>query len=284
MKKFTFTTRVTAAALAVSALAFFNTTGASAASQTISLSVSQVTASNFYLNLDWGGVSGATHYKVRTANDPGISTSDLVWADVTSSSLHKQMSSSVGYRYFKIYAYDSAGTLLAYSNIVGAAKYPSGLVVKMKKDSALTNSYPYSTSANYQKPKWFITLNSTVKSSYCAANFQIGEFITESTITSGIVDPLMVQHVQAARNRYGVMPINSGFRTPSHNAAIGGATFSRHMYGDAVDIPASSSSAYNSLNNVFAPEYPSYVEPYSQGGYNHWHGDWRNENKGYTNY
>lgn len=30
--------------------------------------------------------------------------------------------------------------------------------------------------------------------------------------------------------------INSGYRCPSHNKAVGGASKSRHMYGDAVDF------------------------------------------------
>lgn len=271
-------TKATVVALAVGLLAAVAPSSAFAA---ISANVSTVTASNFTLNLSWSAVTGATRYDIRTSNYPGITTSDVVWASTSGTSLSKAMTTVPGYRYFKVYAYNSAGTLLDSSNEVGAAKYQTGLVIKIKKDSTLTSSYPSSTDPIYAKPTWFITVNSTVRAAYCAPNFQIGEFISDSTLTSALVDPLMVQHTQNARNRYGPMSINSGYRTPTYNASIGGATFSRHMYGDAVDVPASTSSIWNTLNNVFAPESPSYVETYAEGGYNHWHGDWRNEAKGY---
>ena len=253
----------------------------SSAFAAITANVSTVTASNFMLNMTWGAVTGATRYDVRTSNYPNIDTADVVWASTSGTSLSKAMTTAPGYRYFKVYAYNSSGTLLDSSNVVGAAKYQSGLVIKMKKDSTLTSSYPSSTQAIYAKPTWFITVNSTVRASYAAPNFQIGEFIKDSTLTSAIVDPLMVQHVQDARSRYGVMSLNSGYRTPAYNSSIGGATFSRHMYGDAVDVPASSSSVWSALNSAFSAESPSYVESYAEAGYNHWHGDWRNEAKGY---
>ncbi|MGB8956808.1 MAG: D-Ala-D-Ala carboxypeptidase family metallohydrolase [Tumebacillaceae bacterium] len=271
-------TKATVVALAVGLLAAVAPSSAFAA---ISANVTTVTASNFTLNLSWSAVTGATRYDIRTSNYPGITTADVVWASTSGTSLAKAMTTTPGYRYFKVYAYNSAGTLLDSSNEVGAAKYQTGLVIKMKKDSALTSSYPSSTQAIYAKPTWFITVNSTVRAANAAPNFQIGEFIKDSTLTSAIVDPLMVQHVQDARSRYGVMSLNSGYRTPAYNSSIGGATFSRHMYGDAVDVPASSSSVWTSLNNVFAAESPSYVESYAEANYNHWHGDWRNEAKGY---
>lgn len=278
--KFAISKTVAAVALATSTLALVGVSEASAMTATIST----VTASNFNVNMYWGAVSGAAHYDIRTANDPSVGTADTLWATTTGTSLSKAMTNVPGYRYFKVFAISSTGSVLASSNLVGAAKYQSGLVVRMKQDSTLTSSYPSSTAWNYQKPTWFITLDSTSKAAYVAPNFQLGEFITESTITSGLVDPQMVEHVQNARNRYGPMSINSGYRTPAHNASVGGATFSRHMYGDAVDIPASTSSVWSVLNNDFAPESPSYIETYAEGGYNHWHGDWRDVQKGYTNW
>jgi hypothetical protein len=283
--KSTFAKGALALTVVASAFSFVGLDSASAASQTISASINTVTATNYMVNMKWGAVSGATKYVIKTSNSPHVDTADVDWATTTGTSLSKQMTTSVGYRYFRVYAYDGAGTLLAYSNQIGAAKYQSGLVVRMKTDSALTSSYPTSTASNYQKPVWFVTLDATSKASSVAPNFTLGEFITESTLTSGVVDPMMIQHVQNARTRKGsALSINSGYRSPNHNAAIGGATFSRHMWGDAMDVPATTTTEYNMYNSLFSAESPDYIESFAEAGYNHWHGDWRNEVRDYTNY
>lgn len=261
----------------------------SAASQTISLSMPTTTTTGFLLSLRWTAVTGVSYYDIRYEKDPGVSASTSTqYTTTTATSISSTMNNTIGYRFFRIYAYNSAGTLLAYSNVVGIAKYPSGLVVRMKTDSTLTSSYPdpagSPSSGYYQKPVWFITVDSTVRASKAAANFTIGEFISESTLTSALVDPLMVQHCQNARNRYGALIVNSGYRSPAHNRAIGGATYSRHMWGDAVDIDTSSYSVWQAIGNAFAPENPSYVESWAESNYNHYHGDWRYQAKGYQNW
>ena len=48
--------------------------------------------------------------------------------------------------------------------------------------------------------------------------------------------------------------INSGIRCPEHNAAVGGATDSRHLYGDAADIRCEGKSPeqlYEIANEIF---------------------------------
>ncbi|KEO84695.1 D-Ala-D-Ala carboxypeptidase family metallohydrolase [Tumebacillus flagellatus] len=283
--KSTFAKGALALAVAAAAFSFVGVDAASAASQNISASITKVVAADYYIYMSWGAVSGASKYVIKTSNYPSVDASDVDWATTTGTTLTKQMATNVGYRYFRVYAYDSAGTLLGYSNQVGAAKYQSGSVIRMKTDSSLTSSYPAPTGTNYTKPVWFITLDSTSKAAYVSPNFQLGEFISESTITSGIVDPMMVQHLQNARNRKGsAMSLNSGYRTPGHNASVGGATYSRHMYGDAVDVPATTTSDYNYYQNLFAPEGPDYVESFAEAGYSHWHGDWRNEVRDYSNF
>jgi hypothetical protein len=261
---------------------------ASAASQTMTLSMPTVTTSGFTLSLQWSATTGASYYDIRYETDPNVNLSTSTsYTTSSGTAISSTMSSSIGYRFFRVYAYNSAHTLLAYSNVIGIAKYQTGLVIRMKTDSALTNSYPdpagSGNAAYYQRPVWFITINATVLNSYVAPNFKVSEFITES-ITSALIDPLMVQHVQNARNRYGAMTVNSGYRTPAHNAAIGGATYSRHMYGDAIDIAASTLSQWQAQTNAFAPENPSYVETYAEGGSHHYHGDWRYQSKGYQNW
>lgn len=47
----------------------------------------------------------------------------------------------------------------------------------------------------------------------------------------------VVNHLQNIRNALGhPMNVNSGYRNPVHNAGIGGAMESQHMYGKAADI------------------------------------------------
>lgn len=48
----------------------------------------------------------------------------------------------------------------------------------------------------------------------------------------------LVTRLEALRSRIGrPLPILSGYRTPASNRAVGGARSSRHIRGDAVDIP-----------------------------------------------
>ncbi len=66
-------------------------------------------------------------------------------------------------------------------------------------------------------------------------NFSFSE-INSGTFTWAIFT--IAQHLQNIRAAIGnqSMPVNSGYRNPIHNAAIGGAPESRHIYGDAADI------------------------------------------------
>lgn len=53
------------------------------------------------------------------------------------------------------------------------------------------------------------------------------------------VSCVLVQALEDLRSAIGrPIVIVSGYRCPRHNKAVGGATRSRHLYGDGVDIPA----------------------------------------------
>lgn len=260
-----------------------------AAGQTMWAQMPAVTTSGFNLTLAWGAVPGAAYYQVRYTNDPlNMLSNSSHYITTSNTGLYSTMNSSLGYRFFRIYAFDRNGALLAFSNSVGIAKYPSGLVVRMKQEAALTNSYPDPNGvyapASYQRPTWFVEINPTVLASYVAPNFKMGEFIGQPGITAAVVDPVMVQHVQNARWRYGIMWLESGYRTPWYNASIGGSKYSRHLYGDAVDARARSYAEYSALNSVFAASSPDYVESWAEAGQHHWHGDWRFDGRNYANY
>jgi len=68
--------------------------------------------------------------------------------------------------------------------------------------------------------------------------FDISEFDSPDEVGSGSrMQPSTLQMLDNAREIAGIpFKINSGFRTKSHNAYIGGAKLSSHLYGYAVDI------------------------------------------------
>src|SRR5829696_1577209 len=73
--------------------------------------------------------------------------------------------------------------------------------------------------------------------------------------------------VEALRHKLGDRPIgiSSGFRDYSCNASVGGASNSRHLYGDALDlVPGPSlcdmarTARYTGFNGIFGPGYPDH--------------------------
>ena len=79
-------------------------------------------------------------------------------------------------------------------------------------------------------------------------NFTLQEFIKSQTaIRQGLDNtpsPIHLQNakmlfahvVQPVRDKFGVTVINSGYRGPALNEAVGGSTKSQHCKGEAVDI------------------------------------------------
>jgi uncharacterized protein YcbK (DUF882 family) len=73
------------------------------------------------------------------------------------------------------------------------------------------------------------------------ANFNLSEFQCKSgaPMPSNVVTRVqeLANNLQVLRDELGAsISINSGYRSPAHNAAIGGATASRHVVGDGADI------------------------------------------------
>lgn len=76
--------------------------------------------------------------------------------------------------------------------------------------------------------------------------------------------------LQAMRHALGDAPIRvtSGFRSYACNSAVGGASNSRHLYGDAVDLGAGSHSLctmarqarYHGFNGILGPGYPGHSD------------------------
>ena len=91
------------------------------------------------------------------------------------------------------------------------------------------------------------------------------------------------------REEYGsARTITSGFRSPAHNASVGGRAQSRHMYGDAADLYNSScstscsSTEWDNMVTAANNADPGFVEDSSGPcGITCTHADWRNIGGGY---
>lgn len=72
-----------------------------------------------------------------------------------------------------------------------------------------------------------------------SVNFTSDEFDCSGNgcCSETLVDVKLVEYLQNIRDHFGVaVSINSGYRCEKHNAAVGGASQSKHKYGQAVDI------------------------------------------------
>ena len=82
----------------------------------------------------------------------------------------------------------------------------------------------------------------------------------------------MVERLQELRDDLGPLSVNSGYRNISYNAGVGGATYSRHVYGDAADLKPSSVSL-SALGAACSANGAGYVGYYET----HVHCDWRDD-------
>jgi hypothetical protein len=134
-------------------------------------------------------------------------------------------------------------------------------------------SYPAPLNSNYRAPIAYLDLNAIDGNTMIAPNFKLSEFAQVHKGRWAVVQPHAVKRMQTIRDQAGAMSLNSGYRSPSYNASVDGASKSRHMYGDGFDFKASALSV-NSLepkctsNGGFLVEYTSHV-----------HCDWRNDSQ-----
>lgn len=126
--------------------------------------------------------------------------------------------------------------------------FPSGLRLSLVEDPTLSSTYPNpaenpfggSRTKHYVAVGHFIPLDEAPLQAPVSPNFRLSEYV-HATVQRGAVrayvDPQIVSHVQQIRSGLGrALTLSSAFRSPEHNRDVGGSTFSRHLYGDAVDV------------------------------------------------
>ena len=77
-------------------------------------------------------------------------------------------------------------------------------------------------------------------------NFRVKEFACTDGSDPIFIDTDLVDILQKIRNHFGkAVTITSAYRTPGKNKAVGGTTYSQHLYGRAADLKISGISPKN---------------------------------------
>ena len=157
--------------------------------------------------------------------------------------------------------------------------FPSGLHLGgLVEDPELTGTYPDPGSGrfpfggsrrrHYEPVGYFIdipALSSTDRQKLVSENFKLSEYVRlpeRNQDPHAYIDAQIAFHAQELRYAWGgPLILTSTYRSPRYNYAIGGAAYSRHMYGDAVDIRATSTSMAQDLYNLAKFLEVSYLEP-----------------------
>lgn len=70
-----------------------------------------------------------------------------------------------------------------------------------------------------------------------APNFSVSEFASKDGSRAVIINPVLPEYLQKARDHFGKpLIITSGYRTTSHNIKVGGVGNSQHVFGNAADV------------------------------------------------
>lgn len=139
--------------------------------------------------------------------------------------------------------------------------------------SDYTYPEPYNGSEQYSAPVRFIDLTVADPDLALTPNFLLDEVMQEYKGDYGMYQVHVMEYLQVIRDTTAApLYINSGYRNVSYNAGVGGATYSRHMYGDAVDM-YSNDASLSELAAICEDLGAGYVSEYTS----HVHCDWRDD-------
>lgn len=132
---------------------------------------------------------------------------------------------------------------------------------------------PLNGSALYRKPVRFVDLTQVDPTTMLAPNFRLDELMQEYKGRYAIAQPHAVERIQEVRDAVGgPVTVNSAYRNVTYNAGVGGATHSRHLYGDSFDI-RSSAASLDALADHCQALGAGYIGWYES----HIHCDWRDD-------
>jgi hypothetical protein len=136
------------------------------------------------------------------------------------------------------------------------------------------DAYTYPAgSGNYSRPTGFLDIDAVDLNIKLSPNFRLGEIAVRIKGKYQVVQPHAISKLQQLRDSAGhALTVNSGFRSPDYNSSVGGATKSRHMYGDAFDIMPGATGR-DALMQKCRDLGAGYVAKYANTG--HIHCDWR---------
>jgi len=104
----------------------------------------------------------------------------------------------------------------------------------------------YKNKKNYRNPPGFIEVNEENKEVYLSPHFQLKQFLCKQK--SGwpkyvVIKPRMLRKLELVLEKLNESGIKantlflmSAYRTPFYNKAIGNVKYSRHIFGDAIDL------------------------------------------------
>jgi len=124
---------------------------------------------------------------------------------------------------------------------------------------------------NYRTPVAYLDLDALDPDTMLAPHFRLGEIARAWKGRYAVVQPHAVERLEALRDEAGALKVDSGYRPPTYNAMIGGAAYSRHMYGDAFDLEPLDATS-DELESLCV-ELDGHLFQYDT----HVHCDWRDE-------